>query len=72
MHAGSKIALLVLGVALLLMWWQGCELYAEADAAARDMWNCPVSSLIPVREPQMPYWSDDMGLHWYEVEVDDG
>lgn len=63
----SWVALALIVLILVATGWLlygGCT---EADARARSQWNCPVSDLIPVREPQMALYSDDMGLHWYEV-----
>ena len=70
MHTALKVALVVVAVALVLLLRQGCVLYDEAAAASRDQWNCVVSDLIPVREPQKPYWTPDWGVTWLEVEVE--
>ena len=59
----ALILLILIGTAWLL--YGGC---VEAEARARDQWNCPVSDLIPVREPQKPYWTPDWGVTWLEVE----
>ena len=62
----ALIVLILVGTAWLL--YGGCM---EADARARSQWNCPVSGLIPVREPQKPYWTPDWGVTWLDVEVND-